>query len=156
MHALVGIVSVAACPQCGHVSVHSKRSIGAHLGACDGVQVTTSRFAARSTGATMNVAPMRNSVGCQVNRKTPRHSHSLVAYSLRAQRPEACAKFFCKELRLFPRREMATLCHLVVVDEIGIGPLGPAPRRLVELVRENAHGNRDFDALGSEKGELVL
>jgi hypothetical protein len=46
--------------------------------------------------------------------------------------------------------------HFVVVDEIGEGPLRPAPGRLVEFVREDAHGSWDFDALGTEKGELIL
>src|SRR5882757_6590629 len=72
------------------------------------------------------------------------------------KRPEAHAKLFGKELRLFPGGEMAALLHLVVVDEIGIGPLRPLPRRLVEFVREDAHGSRDLDALGTEEGELVL
>jgi hypothetical protein len=51
---------------------------------------------------------------------------------------------------------MTALFHLVVVDEIGIGPLRPVPGRLVEFVREDAHGGWDFDALGTEKGELIL
>src|SRR6202171_3414883 len=72
------------------------------------------------------------------------------------QRPEARAKLFGKQLRLFPGSEMAALFHLVVVDEIGIGPLRPGPGRLVEFVREDAHGSWDFDALGAEKGELIL
>src|SRR6266567_1762839 len=72
------------------------------------------------------------------------------------KRPEACAKLFGKELRLFPSGEMAALFHLVVVDEIGIGPLRPVPGRLVEFIGEDAHGSRDFDALGTEKGELIL
>ena len=37
---------------------------------------------------------------------------------------------------------MAALFHPVVVDEIGIGPLCPTPRGWIELVREDAHGNR--------------
>src|SRR6266403_1430230 len=72
------------------------------------------------------------------------------------KRPEARAKLFGKKLRLFPGSEMTALFHLVVVDEIGIGPLRPVPRRLVEFVREDAHGNRDFDAFGTEKGEFIL
>ena len=51
---------------------------------------------------------------------------------------------------------MPALVDLVVVDEIGIGALRPVPRRLVELVREDAHGSRDLDALRREEGELVL
>ncbi len=51
---------------------------------------------------------------------------------------------------------MTALLDLVVVDEIGIRTLRPIPRRLVEFVREDAHGSWDFDALGTEKGELIL
>src|SRR6266566_1155247 len=72
------------------------------------------------------------------------------------ERSKAHAKLFGKKLRLFPGSEMTALFHLVVVDEVGIGPLRPVPRRLVEFVREDAHGSWDFDALGSEKGELIL
>jgi hypothetical protein len=45
---------------------------------------------------------------------------------------------------------------LVEVDEVGVGLLGPGPRGLVELVRENADGGRDGDALEVEEAELVL
>src|SRR6266446_7633885 len=72
------------------------------------------------------------------------------------KRTEARAELFGKKLRLFPGSEMTALFHLVVVDEIGIGPLRPVPRGLVEFVREDAHGSWDFDALGTEKGELTL
>jgi hypothetical protein len=48
------------------------------------------------------------------------------------------------------------LRDLVVVDEIGIRLFSPIPRRLVEFVRKDADGGRDFDTLGSEKGELIL
>jgi hypothetical protein len=46
--------------------------------------------------------------------------------------------------------------ELVVMDEFGIRPLGPTPRGLIELVRKGAHGNRDGNALDTEKAELVL
>src|SRR5260221_14788452 len=72
------------------------------------------------------------------------------------KRTEARAQLLGKKLRLFPGSEMTALLHLVVVDEIGIGPLRPVPRRLVKFVREDAHGSWDLDALGIEKGELVL
>ena len=39
------------------------------------------------------------------------------------------------------------------MDQFGIGPLGPAPWRLVELIGKGAHGNRDFDALDAEEVE---
>src|SRR4051812_31359150 len=49
-------------------------------------------------------------------------------------------------LRLFPRREVAALGKLVVVDELRVSPLGPTARGLVKLLREGADGNRDLDA----------
>ena len=73
-----------------------------------------------------------------------------------AQRPEPRANFFGEELRLLPGGEVAALVELVVVDQFGIRPLRPAPRGWIELVREDAHGNRDGDALGVEEAQLVL
>jgi hypothetical protein len=37
------------------------------------------------------------------------------------------------------------------MDELGISLLGPTPRGWIDLVREDAHGNRDGDASGIEK-----
>src|SRR5688500_17953302 len=51
---------------------------------------------------------------------------------------------------------MPAFVELVVMDELGIRPLGPAPRAWIELVRKGAHGNRDGDVLDVEKAELVL
>ena len=51
---------------------------------------------------------------------------------------------------------MAAFLHLVVVDQFGKHPLCPAPRGWIELVWEDAHGNRDGDALGVELPKLVL
>src|SRR5882672_5053438 len=73
-----------------------------------------------------------------------------------AERPETRANLFGKELRLFPGSEMTALFHLVVVDEIGIGPLRPVPRGLVEFVREDAHGGRDNHPFDGEERPLVL
>ena len=42
------------------------------------------------------------------------------------------------------------------MDELGIRPLCPTPRGLIELVRKDAHGNRDGDVLDVEEGELVF
>jgi hypothetical protein len=75
---------------------------------------------------------------------------------LLAEGPEAGAKLFGKELRLFPRGEVAALLNLVVVDEVGIGTLRPTSGGLVEFVGEHAHGNWNGDALRTEKGELVF
>ena len=51
---------------------------------------------------------------------------------------------------------MVALADLVEVDEMGVGSLGPGPGGLVELVREDADGRRDGDALEVEEAELVL
>src|SRR5215467_12821727 len=82
---------------------------------------------------------------------------SLVRLALRsAQCAERRADLFGEELRLFPGGEVAALVDLVVVDEVGVGPLGPAPRRLVLLAREDARGHRDGDALGVEEATPVF
>src|SRR5258705_13779342 len=83
-------------------------------------------------------------------------SHSVAVSDGIAERPKAHAKLFGKKLRLFPGGEMTALFHLVVVDEVGIGPLCPVPGRLVEFVRKDADGHWDLDALGTEKGKFIL
>src|SRR5215213_4627101 len=80
----------------------------------------------------------------------------LVMATSVAQRAEARADLVAEELRLLPGREVPALVELVVVDEIGIGLLRPAPRDLIELVRKDAHGYRDGHALWVEKAELVF
>src|SRR5215831_20483421 len=74
-----------------------------------------------------------------------------------AQRLERRPHLGGEEVGLFPGGEVAAPVELVVVDEVvGIRTLGPAPRRLVELVGEDADGKRDRDGLGVEEGRLVL
>src|SRR6185295_9757448 len=46
--------------------------------------------------------------------------------------------------------------ELVVVDELGIRPLCPAPRSWADVIRENAHGNGDGDAFRGKEGLLVF
>ena len=76
---------------------------------------------------------------------------------LLAQRSEGRAKLFAEELGLLPGREVAASVEPVVVDEVvRIRALGPAPRRLIELVGEHADGERDRDVLGVEEVRLVL
>ena len=79
-----------------------------------------------------------------------------LASDLLAQRPEAGPELGGEEPGLLPGREVAALVELVVVDELGVCPLGPAPRRLILFAREYAHGNRDGDAFGIEKAAFVL
>src|SRR3984893_6451641 len=73
-----------------------------------------------------------------------------------AQRLERRAKLRREDLRLLPGREVAALVDLVVIDELGIRPLRPAPRGLIELVRKGAHRGRDGDVFRGEKRELAL
>src|SRR3954454_5475241 len=73
-----------------------------------------------------------------------------------AQRSEPRADFVAEQLRLFPCREMPADGHLVVVDELGVSLLCPTPRHPIELAREDAHCNRERDALGAEEGQLVF
>src|SRR4029450_10642456 len=52
---------------------------------------------------------------------------------------------------------MAASVELVVVDEVvGIRPLCPAPRGLIELIGEDAYRIRNGDVLGVEEVRLVL
>src|SRR5439155_14805678 len=73
-----------------------------------------------------------------------------------AQGSEARANLFCKELRLFPGRKVPAFVEFVVIDEFGIRALGPTARGLIELVRKGAHGHRDRDPFGGEKGQLAF
>ena len=73
-----------------------------------------------------------------------------------AQRSEGGAHLMSQELGLFEGREVAALVELVVMDEPRIGPLGPAPRALIELVGKGAHGNGDGDVHRHEEGKLVF
>src|ERR687890_278526 len=68
------------------------------------------------------------------------------------QRLEPYAHLIHQKLRLFPRRKVPALVELVVMDELGIRPLRPAARRMVDLVRKDAHRNRDGDVLGAKVG----
>lgn len=73
-----------------------------------------------------------------------------------AKRLETGTKLFCQKFRLFPRGEVTTFLDFAVVGEVGVGTLSPASRRLIEFIREHAYGDRNGDALRSEKWELVL
>ena len=50
---------------------------------------------------------------------------------------------------------MSALLDLVVMDEFGKSALCPTPRGWIELVRKDAHGNRDGDAFGIEVPEFA-
>jgi len=61
-----------------------------------------------------------------------------------------------EQLGLFPGGEVTAFCHLVVVDEVGVGGFGPLARGLVKLIREDTHRNWHLDALGRKESELVF
>jgi hypothetical protein len=50
-----------------------------------------------------------------------------------------------------PGGEVVALVDLVVVDEVGVGTLGPAAGSLVELVGETVTEGRESGALDVEK-----
>src|SRR5260370_24042036 len=72
------------------------------------------------------------------------------------QRSEPRAQLWHEEPRLFPGREVPALVEFVVVDELGVRALRPAPRSGTEIIREDAHRDGDGDALRGKEGELVL
>src|SRR4030095_9577863 len=72
------------------------------------------------------------------------------------QRFERGTKFSDEKLRLFPRREVTAFIELVVIDKLGISPLCPTPRGLIDLVRKGAHRDRDDDVFRCKEGELVF
>ena len=96
------------------------------------------------------VTPRGVAAGDPVASRVPHGESPLAVTLLLAQRAEARAHFFGQELRLLPSGEVSALRQRVVVDQVGIGPLGPTPRSRIELVWEDAHGNWDGDALGIE------
>src|SRR5262249_44863497 len=77
-------------------------------------------------------------------------------FVLSAQRPEGRAQLAREEIRLLPRGEVIAAVDFVEVDEVRVRLLGPAPRRLVELAREDADGRGDGGALDVEEAERVL
>ena len=46
---------------------------------------------------------------------------------------------------------MTAFIKLVVMDQLGIRPLRPAPRRRIDLVGKDAHGDWDLDASDIEE-----
>src|SRR6266487_743935 len=81
--------------------------------------------------------------------------HAVFSVHL-AERAERGPHFAAEDLRLFPGGEVPALVDLVEIDEVGIGLLDPAPRRLICLVGEYAHGHGDGDPFGIPKATLVF
>src|SRR5215510_3875239 len=90
--------------------------------------------------------------GCARNRGKEIPSAS----SSSAQRLERRPEFLSENLRLLPRGEVAPFVDLVVVVEVGIGLLRPAPRGLILLSRKDGYGHRNLDASGVEEAALVF
>src|SRR5688500_10491728 len=67
------------------------------------------------------------------------------------KRPKSVADLLREDLRLLPGREVPAFREPVVVNQLGIGFFGPTPRHLIELVRKDAHGYRNGDALRPEE-----
>src|ERR1043165_5816472 len=70
-----------------------------------------------------------------------------------AQRPERRPNFRRKDLRLFPRREVAALVDLIEVDEVFVGSLYPGARRTPEFAGEDreSRGNADLSFVGGAR-----
>lgn len=63
-----------------------------------------------------------------------------------AQRPESGPQFGAEQLGLLPGSEMSALLHPIVVNEVAVGALRPALRRLVDLSRKDGHRRRNRDS----------
>src|SRR5215475_2892081 len=68
-----------------------------------------------------------------------------------AQCAERRAQLFGKQLRLFPGGEVASSFGFVEVDQVVVGLLGPAARRVDVLLREHRDGGREGDVGGALK-----
>src|SRR3954465_15835946 len=69
---------------------------------------------------------------------------------------ERRAEFVRKKRRLFPRREGPAFVEPVVVDELGIRLLRPAPWRLIELLWKCTDRSRDRNAFRGKKRQLAF
>src|SRR5262245_11054289 len=73
-----------------------------------------------------------------------------------AHRFERGSEFTSEDARLLPSREVTALGRLVVVNEVGIRSLGPAPRSLVLLAGKNADRGRELHAPHAEEAAFVF
>src|SRR5439155_12280259 len=92
-------------------------------------------------------------------RRSSRARGGVVHYAVSvigSQGAKRSAQFLGEELGLLPGGEVVALVDLVEVDEVGVGLLGPATGRLIELVREHADSGWDLDVLDVEEAERVL
>src|SRR4051812_1602015 len=73
-----------------------------------------------------------------------------------AKRSQASANLFHEELWLLPGGKVPAFGGGVEMDEIVVGALGPTPRSLVDLFREDADGSRNGDVVVVEEGAFVF
>src|SRR5215213_4763563 len=79
------------------------------------------------------------------------HEDLLSQLGQLAKRPECGSDFFREQLRLLPRREVATLLDLVEVGKGAVRPPDPAARGRPDLAGEGGEAHRDRD-LGRSLG----
>src|SRR3954451_11060453 len=72
------------------------------------------------------------------------------------ERAEPVAQLRGVQLGLLPGGEVPAAVNLVVVDEVGVRLLGPALRRVDDVVGEHAYGNRNGDVPDRGPAGLVL
>src|SRR5580693_605011 len=82
---------------------------------------------------------------CDVGSPLPCDVRKYLSDRSVAQRSEARANFFRKELRLFPGRVVSASVYLVVVDEFVIRPLRPTSWGLIVLAGKDAYRSWDGD-----------
>src|SRR5215471_6650496 len=82
-------------------------------------------------------------------------SFMVTSPSRSAHRLERGSEFLRDDRRLLPRCEVPALFSLVVINEVGIRPLGPAPRGLVLLAGKDADRCRELHAPHAEEAALV-
>src|SRR5580692_4316401 len=101
----------------------------------------------RAAGATRTMLPA-------VRRAARRHhgpagASSCALSACAPEDPEALPHLLGEQLRLLPGGEVAAAVEPLVVDEVArVGEFRPALRGLVELVGEDADGERYRDGLG--------
>src|ERR687894_1929987 len=117
-----------------------------HVSVQKSTRTTCPRNLARPSGAELSHSAAPPSEGMCRRLK---HGHL-------PKRPERRAKLLCKELRLLPSGEVAASINFVEVNEVGVGLLRPAARRLILLAGKDGRGNGDVDALRVEEATLVF
>src|SRR3954471_14757525 len=85
-----------------------------------------------------------------------RHRYSWSIAFSHAKRPEGRAQLGDEVLRLLPSGVVPAFVEPVVVDQLGVGAFRPAAWRRVDLIREDAYGDRDGQIFRGEKVELVF